>query len=127
MFQYKFFVHSNGTVRVRISNNGRKTEMSLQRKATPQELEGAMRIGSRCALATYLAKVTSCIEAVAYALVEERNQGADVAEIRPRLEEALGIPSKKRPKNSFRDTFWAFVDLIPLRARNASTRKLCAE
>lgn len=120
MFTHNYFIKKNGKLYLRLRNNNRKTELSLQHRATQEELDEALillnvkRGRNYSRLKPHLEFYELKIRLVEDALIDEGRIDEDVSVIREMLEVAFGLASPENkapdPKGAFVTHYTAFID-----------------
>ena len=109
MFSYKFFTSRAQTLKLRLTNNRRNTEIALGLQMTPEELEDALSANPRSkfgAKRQFIMGVKDKVEGVRLRLLEEQNADADVKIVAEYVRaELFGTVDKQEVPMSFVEFF----------------------
>lgn len=102
MFTYKLFVSKANTLKLRLTNNRKNTEISLGLQMTQEELDDALSANPRSKFGTkrkYIMGVADKVEGVRLRLLEEQNRDADVKVLAEYIRVELFGESKPEDKS----------------------------
>lgn len=101
MFTYKFFLSKGGTLKVRLTNHRKNTEIALVLRMSEAELNDALTTTSRLKLSEkgrYIKNVTEQLEKLQLQLMDEQRWGEDVKVIAELARRAIFGEEKPKEK-----------------------------
>ncbi len=112
MFTYKFFVHASGRLWLRLRNNNRKVEMSMEIEATENDLTVATSTpkGMRSQLGRIVSTNSAVLNMIADKLAREGRRDEDVRKIRDLFLEYIGRKSREESAHTFLNWFRRFAE-----------------
>ncbi len=112
MFTYKFFVHQSGRLWLRLRNNNKKVEMSMEIEATPDDLIVATTTpkGMKSRLGKIIYTNSAILNIISEQLSMHGRRDEDVKTIRDMFLERVGKKKPEEPKNTFLGWFRQFAE-----------------
>ncbi len=112
MFTYKFFVHASGRLWLRLRNNNRKVEMSMEIEATENELTVATSTpkGMKSRLGKTISANSAVLNMIADKLAMAGRRDEDVRKIRDMYLEYVGRKSREESAHTFLNWFRRFAE-----------------
>lgn len=112
MFTYKFFVHASGRLWLRLRNNNRKVELSMEIETTENELTVATSTpkGMKSRLGKIISANSAALNMIGDRLALEGRRDEDVKKIRDMFLEYIGRKSREESAHTFLGWFRRFAE-----------------
>jgi len=113
VFTYKFFVHSSGRLWLRLRNNNRKVELSMEIETTENEFTVATSTpkGMKSRLGKTIATNSAILNMIADNLARDGRRDEDVRKIRDMFLEYIGRKKREESAHTFLNWFRRFAEL----------------